>query len=296
MAGVLSASAQEKHRYHVPKKGDWSIGVTFNPATMGYGIRMQPKAGEFTGAWIEQLASSPKQMFILSQDPLAAIRAKYFLSSKMAMRAVLGFNGSLVNYKEYVCDDLAASIDPSTENKVVDNVSSNLNSMNLQIGFEGRNGDGCVRFVYGFDLMYAIAGGGMDFKYGNELTELNRIPSTMPMTSEMKAGSVNDFQSRLGIAYGRPVKRYNSGYVHGIGLSMDMGIEVFLAERVSVGLAMNFTPIMVTFQPQTYTVYEGFSSLSGKVEQYNGLVSPGSNALLYGTGNIGCRLSLNYYF
>ena len=53
---------------------------------------------------------------------------------------------------------------------------------------------------------------------------------------------------------------------------------------------------MFSFQPQTYTIYEGFSSLSGKVEQYNGLVSPGSNALLYGTENLGCRLTLNYYF
>lgn len=92
------------------------------------------------------------------------------------------------------------------------------------------------------------------------------------------------------------MERYNSGYIHGLGLSVDMGLEVFLAERVSVSLAMNFTPIMVSFQPQTYTVYEGFSSFTGKVENYNGLVSPGSNALLYGTENIGCRLTLNYYF
>ena len=59
---------------------------------------------------------------------------------------------------------------------------------------------------------------------------------------------------------------------------------------------MNFTPIMYTFQPQTYTIYEGFSTNTGKVEKYNGLVSPGSDAFLYGTENIGLRLSVNYYF
>lgn len=37
-------------------------------------------------------------------------------------------------------------------------------------------------------------------------------------------------------------------------------------------------------------------SLPGKVEKYNGLVSPGSDAFLYGTENIGLRLSVNYYF
>ena len=107
---AFTAIGQEKNKYYIPKKGDWSIGVTFNPATLGRNISMQPKAGEFAGDWIEELASSPKQMFILSQDPLAAIRAKYYLSSKMAVRATLGFNGSLVNYKEYVRDDLASSI------------------------------------------------------------------------------------------------------------------------------------------------------------------------------------------
>ncbi|MGN0190647.1 MAG: hypothetical protein ACI39U_03240 [Candidatus Cryptobacteroides sp.] len=296
LALVMSAYGQEKHKFYVPEKGDWSVGVTFNPATMGRNISMQPKAGEFAGEWIGELASSPKQMFILSQDPLAAVKAKYFVSKKMALRATLGLNGSLVNYKEYVRDDLAASIDPDTENKVVDNVRSNLNSVSLQIGLEGRKGEGCVRFVYGFDIMYTLAGGRMKFDYGNALTDLNRVPSSMPMTSEMKEGSVNDFQSKLGIDYGRPVERYNSGYIHGIGLSVDMGIEVYLAERISLGVAMNFTPVMFTFQPQTYTIYEGFSSFSGKVEQYNALVSPGSNALLYGTENIGCRISLNYYF
>ena len=201
LAAVLTASAQEKQKYYVPQKRDWSVGITYNPATMVRDIRVQPKPGDFAGAWIEELAASPKQMFILSQDPIAAVRAKYFISSKAAVRATLGFNGSLINYKEYVRDDLAAAADPDTENKVVDNLRSNLNSLSLQLGYEGRLGEGCVRFVYGFDLMYSIAGGTMTFQYGNELTDLNHVPSTMPMTSEMKAGSVNDFQSKLGIDY-----------------------------------------------------------------------------------------------
>ena len=65
----------------------------------------------------------------------------------------------------------------------------------------------------------------------------------MPMTSEMKEGSVNDFTARLGIAYGRPVDRYNSGYISALGISFDMGIEVFLDEKISAGLTMNFTPV-----------------------------------------------------
>ena len=54
---------------------------------------------------------------------------------------------------------------------------------------------------------------------------------------------------------------------------------------------MSFTPVAVAFQPETYTVYEGFCSYTG-----TGYVSPGSNALLYGIENFGVRISMNYYF
>ena len=77
----------------------------------------------------------------------------------------------------------------------------------------------------------------------------------MPMTSEMKEGSVNDFTARLGIAYGRPVDRYNSGYISALGISFDMGIEVFLDEKISAGLTMNFTPVAVTHSSLRPTLY-----------------------------------------
>ena len=39
-----------------------------------------------------------------------------------------------------------------------------------------------IKFVYGFDLLYAIAGGRMVFDYGNAMTDLNHVPSSMPVT------------------------------------------------------------------------------------------------------------------
>ncbi len=58
---------------------------------------------------------------------------------------------------------------------------------------------------------------------------------------------------------------------------------------------MTMTPVMGVFQPQTWSIYEGYSSWTDRVEQYNKLVSPGSNAILYGTETFGLRISLNYY-
>ena len=282
--------------YYTPKKGDWTIGVTFNPASLGSGLMIKPNAGDFAGDYVADLALNPKQMFILSQDPLAAIRLKYQVSDAAAFRASVGINGSLVNYLEYVQDDLAHSINPDSQNKVIDRATSSFNSVSLLLGSEWKKGSKAVKFVFGVDLMYTIAGGMLNYEYGNKLTEFNPVPSTMPMMGNVLVGGVNDFEQQNGLAYARPVKSYNQGYVHGIGLSCDVGLECFVAEHLSIGLALNFTPLMLTMQPQTWTMYEGFNTNSGTVVNFNSLVSPGSNALIYGTENIGCRISLQYYF
>lgn len=282
----------QSNRYDV-KKGDWAVCATFNPGTLGYKMSCQPAAGDFVGAYITDMCANPKQMFIVSQDPLAAVKVKFYTSSKSALRASLGFNGSVINYREYVQDDLAVALNPDSQNKVNDAATSRLNTVSISIGKEWRSGEKAIKFVYGIDLLYTIAGGDLVFNYGNKMTDINQVPSSMPMTSPK--GDLDDFRSKLGIAYARPVKRYNSGYIHGLGVQVDAGLEFFLAERISLGLAMTFTPIMGVFQPKTYSEYEGFSTNTGRVESFNELVSPGSNALLYGTENIGCRLTLSYY-
>lgn len=292
--GVITMQAQEKKTYFSPQKGKWAIGVTFNPASIGSTIAIQPKNGEFAGDFLAGWAGEPKQMFVMSKDPMASIRFKYYLSSKSAFRASVGINGSVVNYREYVQDDLAKALNPDSQNLVVDCATSAFNSVSLLAGWEWSKGTKAIRFVYGLDIMYTIAGGHMYFKYGNAMTDLNHVPSSMPMTQS--GGDLNNYVDKgWGIAYGRPVKRSNIGYVHGLGISADAGLEFFLAENISLSAALNFTPVMVTFQPKTYTTFEGFSTKTGKVEQVNGMVSPGSSAILYGTQNIGCRIALTYY-
>ena len=295
VASVAVAQTPAK-KYYTPQKGDWAIGVSFNPASLGSKIAVQPKAGEFAGTYVQDLALNKKQMFIMSQDPVAAIRFKYHTSETSAVRAAIGINGSFVNYREYVTDDRAVALDPNSQNKVVDCANSAFNSVSIMLGNEWKKGSKAVKFVFGFDVLYSVAGGALTYKYGNVMTEYNRVPSTMPMTQTTTNGGINDWNALGGIGYARPVRSYNQGYIHGLGVSVDMGLEVFVAERLSLGLAMNFTPLMLTFQPRTYTRYEGFDTWQGKVIEFTNLVSPGSRALLYGTENIGCRITMQYYF
>lgn len=294
---ATSASAQKSEKsYYTPKKGDWAVGVIFNPASLGSKLAIQPKHGEFAGTYVQGLALDKRQMFIMSQDPIAGIRLKYHTSNKSALRISAGLNGSVVNYREYVTDDRAVALNPNSTNKVIDNAQSAFNSVSLMVGNEWKLGEKAVKFVFGFDVMYTVAGGKLRYQYGNAITEYNKVPSTMPMLDTTTNEGVNDWVENAAIPYARPVRSYNQGYIHGIGVSVDMGLECFVAERLSLGVALNFTPLMFTIQPRTWTTYEGFNNWSGKVEKFTNLVSPGSNALLYGTENIGCRISMQYYF
>lgn len=294
---ATSASAQKSEKsYYTPKKGDWAVGVIFNPASLGSKLAIQPKHGEFAGTYVQGLALDKRQMFIMSQDPVAGIRFKYHTSNKSALRISVGLNGSVVNYREYVTDDRAVALNPNSTNKVVDNAQSAFNSVSLMVGNEWKLGEKAVKFVFGFDVMYTVAGGKLRYQYGNAITEYNKVPSTMPMLDTTTNEGVNDWSENAAIPYARPVRSYNQGYIHGIGVSVDMGLECFVAERLSLGVALNFTPLMFTIQPRTWTTYEGFNNWSGKVEEFTNLVSPGSNAFLYGTENIGCRITMQYYF
>ena len=299
----LSLFGQEKKQTFTPKAGNFSLGITFNPmAAAKAGKSYQPGSGDFAGEFVNNYGLEPKQMFVMGAEPLAAIMAKYRLSDLVSLRANLGFTGSWVNYKEYVDDDAALRANGLSQAKTVDVVRNKLNSVSFALGAEFHKNLGAFQFNFGASLLWAIGGGSISADYGNPLTKDGGwVRTTMPYlkkSADPNTPSLNQYEaadSKNAIANAYLVESYNQGYIHGLGLSLDMGLEWFCLPRVSVGLSMTMTPIMGIFQPQTYSIYEGYSSWTDRVERYNKLVSPGSNAFLYGTDNFGIRISLNYY-
>jgi len=273
----------------IPEAGSTAIGFGFNPVS---GIRANAKfkANDFVGITIQGEGALPYQMFILAQEPMASIRVKHKMSNKVALKASIGFSGAYFNYTEYVRDDNAFFANPLSEDVVVDGIKYHLSGGGASVGLEFTGGSRKLRFVGGVSLLYSFGGGVMNFYYGNKMTNANQDPTHMQLVDPL-----NDFLTNGDVINGRPTKRYNVGFEHGVGLMCDMGIEWFFAERLSLGANVTFTPIMVAFQPQTYTTYEGYSTAAGQVVEYNKLVSPGSTTLLYGTENIGLVLSLHYY-
>lgn len=308
---ALGAFAQEKKT--TIKAGDISFGVNINPMTAFSEKNWQPEDGAFSGEFVDGVGKTPAQMYILSKDPVASFKLRFHMSESVAVRAQLGITGSVINHRDYVQDDQAVYLNPESQNQVFDEVSSKLNAGSFTLALEMTEGKGSLKFNGAIGVMYAIAGGSMDFAYGNPFNKdwNNNVPTSSPFTqkynaeqSKNMAADLNDGYpvGRLGVSYARPIKRFNAGYTNAVGLVVDMGVEWFFTGKMSLGAALTFTPIMVMFQPQTYTTYEAFTSYAvqggsntGSVIEFNKLVSPGSTGLLYGTDNFGLRLSLNYY-
>ena len=301
-----SAMAQEvtiakKGNRMTPGKGDFSIGFTFNPVALSKKISYQPSIGTFAGDWVGAQAEYPHQMFFLSTDPLASLMLKYRFTEHWGLRANVGFTGSRTNYKEYVQDDYTVHIKTAgaggySENHVVDVITAKLNAFTIGISAEYTKNFGAISFIAGFGIQYALGGGSMTFKYGNDFLYddatgrwVNAKPSSTPYTT-MKPSDLNTDEGKAWTAiqyhfneydkdtkdksyyHGfdkgvlmadstiRPTDRYNIGYCNGIGFTCDMGIEWFFIGRMSLTAAITFTPLMIMFQPQTYATFEGIQS------------------------------------
>ena len=295
------AQTEKEAKVYTPEVGSSAIGVNFNPvaAAQGGSAASFSSVGQFLygteteDGIIKGAEAKPNQMYILAQQPMVSISYKYQAKEHMAFKASIGFSGGYVNYREYVNDDKAIAFNPMSEAQVADAVMLDYKGGGITAGLEFNAGKN-LRFVGGFGLMYSFGGGDVKFEYGNQITEANQHPTTMEKIDK----NINEFASSgcTWMDYGRPVKQYNVGVSHGIGLYANLGLEWFFMKNVSIGATVELTPIMVAFQPQTYTIYEGFDNYHREVAQYNDLVSPGSTYVLYGTENIGVNISFHYYF
>ena len=273
-----------------PADGSIAVGFSMSPSsifkTQNYFVK-----GDFVGNSIISMADAPAQMYFLSQIPMVSISLKYKMSSNLNLKGSVGVSGASLNYNEYVIDDAAFAIDPFSNKMVFDNVNFKMSSGTVVLGAEYSAGDGNLKFNGGASLLYSFGNGGLNFTYGNTMTDLNQSPSNIGLVD-----SLNNWAPTGDMPFARPTKRYNVGLNHGFGIMANLGLEWFCAQNLSIGGEINFTPVFMAFQSQTYTTYEGYSNISGKVISYNKLVSPGSNYVLYGTDNFGIRLGIHYYF
>ena len=271
---------------YLPQTGNFAIGFSANPFVNYLGNFFN---GSTTNNYnFDEVGGQPlftNQLSSGVQYPVVSVTGKYMTSEKSAIRVNAGLILERDNSSFFVQDDKEVAINPLSEAQVTDNIISKFNGGTIALGLEKRFGTGRLQGILAGSLAYAFQTEKYNFKYGNAITDINQTPSVNASVSYTAHGQ---------IANARPTSVYNDG-THGTGIVGAIGMEYFLAPKVSFGAEVNLS-LLYAWTGKTYTTIEGFNASTNEVEEHTDLTSPSSSDLIFGTQNIGANLFFNFYF
>ncbi|MGN1240188.1 MAG: hypothetical protein ACI4TV_04865, partial [Paludibacteraceae bacterium] len=258
---------------YLPKAGDVAIGFSLNPLANFVGNMFNGNEWNI----LENLAGEP---MLCPTPDIASIMAKYMLTDQLGLKVNLGFGCNIYSRNGYIVDEAAVLMNPLSEAKVIDTYKVNKLSGSIALGVEYHVGKQLpVQGVFGAGLLYAVGHETHRYKYGNAITELNQTP----------AYNYDVFQSTtvfrdLYYMQGRVLSDQAEDLIHRVGAYASVGIEWFVAPRISLGANVNLN-ICYTLNPARATIYEGWNPLTSQVEQYTELVAPASHGFTFSTDN-----------
>lgn len=259
----------------LPAAGDWSLGFSLDPIASFIGNMFNGN----TDNYLRDLAgeSMVNNMF--------SIMGGYMITDQLGVRANIGLNISRMHDHAYVVDDLAKMADPLSRSKVEDIVNSASTSGSIALGADYRVGKRSVQGVFGGGLVYAFSAFNTTYKYGNAITEANQRPTI--------DGSYDVYDSYM--PYARPLKNFNYSGMHTFGAYASVGVEWFVAPKISLGANVNLY-LLYQWTPNRYVTYEGWNNLTLQKETVTDLKYPVSSGFHFGTDNIGANLLMSFYF
>lgn len=268
-------------KQYLPQKGDFAIGVDVVPLFLPLANAIGGNKAEVSDVVV---AGNPFLFEEFSFKPNASILAKYMITDNWAVKANLGIIVSDKRDRRYVKDDLKQYLDPNSMAKVVDQAKTVKGGATLQVGGEYRVGKKRVQGVFGFGILAGVYSENVSYRYGNEITDLNRTPSSAFQNSGVSVPS------------GYRVTEYrHDGAVGCLGLYGSAGVEWFVAPKISLGAEVSLN-YYATFAGQGIAKSEGFNTAYNAIETRTDLITPGDRSHHFGTDNIGGALNLTFYF
>lgn len=268
-------SAKVDSENYLPEAGDFSIGFTIDPIATFVGNMFNSS----TSNKLEPLHGEGLN------NPCASIMGKYLLQDNFAIKANIGFIISSVNEQYYVSDDAALMLDPLSKAKVLDNKISNNYGGSISFGAEYRLGKRKVQGIFGGGLLYSFQTSNTTYSYGNGITEINQRPSSEFAYSAYSTAIPNS----------RVLSDFSTAGAHTVGLYGNIGVEWFVAPKISLGADVNLC-LLYTITPDCYKTVEGYNVFTQETEKTTELVSPMNSAFEFSMRNIGANLFINFYF
>ena len=286
----VTARSQETEVQYTPKTGDYAISISAIPMTTYIGQFFNGTAGnaydEFGGQiYLDNV--NIKTAPFRKINPMMSISGKYFLDKETAVRVNLGLIYQRTFNQFYEDDDADHALNPFSRQKVIDTRLNKTTGMSLMAGLEKRAGKERLQGIYGAGVLFAATNDVDKYTYGNAITDINQAPN------ENNGGGLA--APLPGFSYNRLLKNYNAAPTLHAGIVTFVGVEYFFMPKMSIGGEVNFTAL-ASFERARYQELEGFSTVDLAKKEWTELVSPSSNTITIGTGNIGANVTLNFYF
>lgn len=260
----------------LPKTGDMAIGFTLDPIAAFVGNMFNGS----TDNKLEPLHGSGLD------NSCVSIMMKYMLTDNFALKGNVGLIISVENNNEYVVDDVATALDPLSLDKVLDSKHTSNYGGSISFGAEYRVGKRKVQGIFGGGVLYSFQSQNTSYTYGNGITDVNQAPSSAFAQYETYSTAIP--QARI-------IEDYNASGTHTVGLYGSVGVEWFVAPKISLGADVNLC-LLYTMTPNIYSRYEGYNIFTGQVEERNKLISPMDSYFEFSIRNIGANLFISFYF
>lgn len=254
LISVASLSAQEEQR---------AVGTT-----NAKGVNLLPAAGDFSigvdaAPFLRYAGGLLSNAGATAPTFQGTFAGQYFLTDKTSIRATLGLNLTSTSTKTLVDD--VTSTDP--DKTVTDVNKDGRTNITLGVDYLFHRGYGRLQAFYGGGLLIGYGSRTISNEYGNKIT------ATYPVTRTLTNKSGSSFSA---------------------GLRGVLGVEYFIAPKISVGAEFNLA-LSFHSAPKGETVTEGWDLGDAKVkktttELYTG--SGGSSMVV--APNTG--LFLSFYF
>lgn len=278
--------SKSKKAIELPKAGDIGLGIDVVPVFRYVGNMFNGSTNNTLNSFGGEYALPDVKDAVVNQ-PTVSIMGKYMITDNIAARLNVGILTLHQNDKQYSVDDAAVALNPLSEAEVIDQRIVNQTGASFSVGAEYRRGYKRIQGFGGLNLMYAFSEKNTHYNYGNAITEINQNPSRNTWNNSV--ANPGYWTS----AY--ILDHYNQGSDSYLGIGAHVGVEVFLASYLSIGGEVSLNAIWKFGAPE-YQVTEGFNPSTNMVEQRTETITPGNNAFVFGTQNLGAKLYMMFYF
>lgn len=219
LALAMSLNAQIKNKNGVnvlPEEGEYAISIDASPF-LTYAGSLLSNAGAVAPTWDFLNATN-------------TIVGKRMMSANLAYRGILriGFASTTDNAMLVDARDATVPTYPNLPKMVTDSRKLTENFISLGAGFEKRRGSTRLQGVYGADALVWMTGTKTSYSYGNALAD------TIPVNG----ATTHNFGTNLTLdTYGNTsrVLENKSGTIFGFGVRGFVGVEYFIAPKISLG-------------------------------------------------------------